>query len=72
MTNIDHDLMVNAEVLLPQNDEYMKAARVIGRSKKDDGSYIEQYDLNPVLDTRIFNVEFPYGETSAYTANTIR
>ena len=64
--------MVNAEVLLPQNGEHMKATRVIGRSKKDDGSYIGQYDSNPILDTRIFNVKFPDGETSAHDANTIR
>ena len=49
----------------------MKTARIIGRSKKDNGSYIGQYDSNLVLDTRIFNVEFPDGETSVYPANTI-
>ena len=56
---IDHDLLIDAEVMLPQNGEHMKAARVLGRLKNSDGKYIGKCDQNPILDTRMFNVGFP-------------
>ena len=58
--------------MLPQNGEHMKAARVLGRVKNNDGKYIGKYDKNPILDTRMFNVEFPDGSISEYDANTVR
>ena len=55
---MDHDLMVNTKVILPQVGEHTRAARVLGRAKNDKGTCIGAYDKNPILDTRVFNVEF--------------
>ena len=65
----DLDLYLNAEVLLPQDGEYMKAARVIGRATNNDGEPVGMYDSNPILNTRVYDVMFPDGSIQQYSAN---
>ena len=67
----DYDLFLNAEVLLPQDGEYLQAARVIGRSKDEDGMPVGLYNSNPILNTRVYDVEFPDGGIRQYSANII-
>ena len=67
----DLDLYLNAEVLLPQDGEYLRAARVIGRATGEDGVPIGTYDSNPILNTRIYDVMFPDGSIQQYSANVI-
>ena len=54
----DLDLYLNAEVLLPQDGEYMRTARVIGRATDTDGDPVGTYDANPILNTRVYEVMF--------------
>ena len=54
----DLDLYLNAEVLLPQNDEHIRAAKVIGRSRDRDGNHIGTYDSNPILNSRVYDIVF--------------
>ena len=65
------DLYLDAEVLLPQDGEYMRSARVIGRATDANGIPVGTYNSNPVLNTRIFNVMFPDGNIQQYSANII-
>ena len=58
---LDLDLFLNAEVLLPQNGEYMQAATVIGRISDYDGNPVGTYNINPIVNTRVYDVMFPYG-----------
>ena len=67
----NHDMIINAEVMLPHNGEHMQAARVVGRSKSSDGTFTGTYNENPILDTRVFDVQFPDGSISQYTTNMI-
>ena len=67
----DFDAYIGAEVLLPQNGDVMKAARVIGRTVDDSGSSLGQYDLNLMLNTKIYDVMFPDGAVQQYAANVI-
>ena len=55
----DLDLYLNSEVLLPQDGECMKTARVIGRAINTDGDLVGVYDSNPILSTRVYDVMFP-------------
>ena len=65
-----YDAMINAEVLLPQG-EGMKSAKVKGRAKDSEGNIIGNYDSNPLLNSMLYDVEFPDGAIKQYAANTI-
>ena len=64
------DMLLHAEVLLPQGEE-VKSAKVIGRSKDDNGDIIGTYNSNPLLNTLTYDVEFSNGEIKEYSANLI-
>ena len=55
---------------LPQGESLLHA-KVIGRSKDADGNVIGVYDANPMLNTMLYDVEFPDGEIREYSANVI-
>ena len=67
----NYENYLNAEVLLPQNGAHMRAAKVIGRAKDIDGMSLGDYDSNPYLDTRVYNVMFPDGVVEQYAANVL-
>ncbi|KAI2502898.1 Reverse transcriptase (RNA-dependent DNA polymerase) [Fragilaria crotonensis] len=48
-----------------------KKATVIGRKRDHDGRPIGKRHANPLLDTRLYEVEFPDGSTEAIAANLI-
>jgi hypothetical protein len=49
----------------------MRAARVVGLSKDDNGVAIGKSNENPILDSRVFEVMFPDGSVEQYSANII-
>ena len=67
----DFDMFINAEVLLPQNGEHMKAATVIGRASDKNGNATGSYSSNPILNTHVYDVMFPDGAVQQYAANII-
>ena len=64
------DKWIHAELRLPQGEEF-KSAKVIGRSKDDNGNVVGKYDDNPLLNTMTYNVEFSDREMREYRANVI-
>ena len=54
------DLLINAEVLLPQG-ESTQMAKVVRRALDENGNTIGTFDSNPVLNTLVYDVEFPDG-----------
>ena len=64
------DMLINAELNLTQGEE-IRNARVIGRSKGSDGNVKGTYHENPMLNTLMYDVEFPDGEVKEYSANVI-
>ena len=66
-----YDDYFNAEVMLPQDGEHVRAVRVIGQLKDKNGNVIGSYDPNPILNTKIYDVLFPDGSVQQYAANTI-
>ena len=64
------DALVNAEVLLPQGG-YMRLARVIRRSVDSDGKVVGNHNDIPILNTILYDVDFPDGAVKPYSANKI-
>ena len=65
-----YDKLINAELLLQHGDN-MVNAKIIGRSIGSDGHAYGTYDENPVMNTMVYDIEFPDGEVKEYSANVI-
>ena len=65
-----YDACLQAEVLLPQGD-HLVAGTVVGRKRDHDGNPLGKRNPNPILDTRIYEVQFPDGHVLDYAANVI-
>lgn len=68
---VDPDLYFDAEVMLPKDGAHMQAARVIGQSRDKDGNTFGEFNQNPILNTKVYDVLFPDGSIQQYSANTI-
>lgn len=64
------DEYLSAELRLPHGGDYAHA-RVTGRKRDSEGNPIGLRNANPILDTRVYEVEFPDGSTDAFSANII-
>ena len=64
------DEMHGAEVYLPHGDR-TEIAKVIGRKRNSEGLFVGRKNRNPILDSRIFIVEFPDGEKQEIAFNTL-
>ena len=69
-TSEAYDNYLTAEVVLPHGGESARA-KVTARKRDADGNPIGRRNANPLLDTRLYEVEFPDGSTEAVTANLI-
>ena len=65
-----YDKMINDEVTL-QCGENVEKVRVILRSMGPDGKTTGEYDDNPILNSVLYDVEFPDGQVKEYSANLI-
>jgi hypothetical protein len=64
------DKLLAAEVMVPKGDALV-AATVIGRKRDADGNPVGKAHNNPILDTRVYEVQFPDGHLEEYAANVI-
>jgi len=64
------DKLLSAEVLLPKGD-FQFIGKVIQRKRDFDGNPVGKSNPNPILDTRVYEVEFPDGVIAEYSANAI-
>ena len=62
--------LINNEVLLPHGEELL-IAKVLRRLVEKQGKVIGSPDENPILNTLIYDVEFPDGNIKKYPANVI-
>ena len=65
------DTYVNMELSLPRNNNEPQFARVTKRLRDANGNPIGTANDNPILDTRLFEVEYLDGHKAALAANTI-
>ena len=54
------DQWINAKLNFPQGEKFQNA-KVIGQSKDGNGEPIGSYDINPFLNTTIYDTEFLHG-----------
>ena len=64
------DLLINAEVMLP-NGHSQQMAKVIRRSVDSEGRVVGEFNDNPILNSLVYDVEFPDGMVKQYAANVI-
>ena len=64
------DQCINSELNLTLGEQ-MKHSKVIGCYKDNDGNVVGSHDENLVLNTMVYDVEFPDGAVRKYTANII-
>lgn len=65
------DKYVGLKVLLPNGDQ-LREGTVLSRKRTADGErLLGKQNTNPLLDTRVYKVEFPDGSRDEYTANMI-
>ena len=65
-----NDYYIGATVDIKHKGE-LRNARVVERVRDDNGRFIGEANSNPLLDTRLYLVEFPDGDVTEYTANVI-
>ena len=65
------DTYLNMELGLPRGGGEVEFARVVKRLRDKDGLPIGTANDNPILDTRVYEVEFPDGHRASLAANTI-
>ena len=65
------DTYLGMELGLPRSGGEVEFARVVKRLRDKDGLPIGTANDNPILDTRVFEVEFPDGHRAALAANII-
>jgi hypothetical protein len=65
-----YDGYITAQVLLPKGDEF-QLGTVVKRRVDENGKWIGKSDQNPIMDTRVYEVEFADGEVLEYAANII-
>ena len=70
LANLLTDVLISAEVLLPQGEEQLPA-NVLRRSVDRYGKVIGQHHKNPLLNTLVYDIEFPNGDVRKYAANII-
>ena len=70
MANFLTDVLISAEVLLPQGEE-QRLAKVLRRSVDRYGQVIEQHHKNTLFNTLMYDIEFPNGDVRKYSDNII-
>jgi hypothetical protein len=56
--------------MLPRNGQDV-LGQVVSRKRDQDGNPVGRANANPIMDTRIYQVVFPDGDTAEYSANVI-
>jgi hypothetical protein len=64
------DTLIHSEVLLPHGED-LQMAKVSRRSVNPEGRVISNANDNPLLNTLMYDVEFPDGNIKKYAANII-
>ena len=67
----DLDEYIGTQVVLPNDNGVEVLCRVKGRKRDSAGTLIGEHNPNPILDTRVFNIEYPDGRVEAFSTNII-
>ena len=68
----EFDAYIGAQVVLPSKDgESIVLTKVTNRKRDANGKVMGTANQNPILDTRVYQVEYPDGAVSEFSANII-
>jgi hypothetical protein len=65
------DGYINAQVILPDKDGIPVLTKVKSRKRDSEGNPVGDQNDNPILDTRVYELEFPDGRVEEYAVNMI-
>ena len=65
------DTFLGAKVVVPGRDSIPVLTEIRKRKRDSQGNPIGEANNNPILDTRIYELEFPDGRVEEYSVNTI-
>jgi hypothetical protein len=65
------DTYLNMELAIPRDSDGPEFVRVTKRLKDKDGLPIGRANNNPILNTRMYEVEYPGGHKASLVANAI-
>ena len=65
------DTYIGAKVVVPGKDSIPVIANIRNRKRDSVGNVIGTPNSNPILDSRIYDLEFPDGRVEEYSVNTI-
>ena len=65
------DEYINAQVVIPNKEGVPVLAKIKKRKRDADGQLVGERNSNPILDSRIYELEFPDGGTAEYAVNVI-
>jgi hypothetical protein len=69
--DVFNDTYLNMELAIPRDSDGPEFARVTKRLKEKDGLPIGRANNNPILDTRMYEVEYPDRPKALLTANEV-
>ena len=67
----NYNKYINVKVLLPRDNGDSESGKVIGRSVDERGAKLGEKKFHPLLNTQLYNVEFPDGSVEKLTENWI-
>ena len=70
-TQVMEDTYLNMELALPRDGDGPEFARVTKRLRDNNGIPIGRAHDNPILDSRVYEVEYLDGHKASLTANAI-
>ena len=65
------DRYINAEVIMPDKNGIPVLTKVKNHKRDSAGNPVVEHDDNPILDTRVYELQFPDGRVEEYVANMI-
>ena len=65
------DTYIGAQVVIPGKDSIPVLAKVIKRKRGLDDLPVGEHNQNPILDTRIYELQFPDGRVDEYAVNIL-
>jgi hypothetical protein len=69
--DVHGDMCINTELAIPRDVDGPDFAKVVKRLKDKDGLPIGKANNNPILDTRMYEVEYKDGHKASLAANAI-
>jgi len=70
MEQVEFDKYISSTIRMME-DDMEKVGVIRGRKRGADGKFIGKFNVNPILDTSVYEVEFEDGKVECYYANQI-